>query len=269
MSIHPMASKARNIALAVLYSCCCAQASQPCGSAALYDQVMAAADAQMGPFVLFRGEIETLPREDRQSLPAAGTACCVDAACPNVLCSSPVKFTPPMFLDYAVHETLWGEASKSVIHAWYEAVSPCGHFNPTLHEKIITYCSSQDGWVGNGFTWCQRPIADTEENLRKVRAWIPQAISSQVREKVSEKEARAHMIYKVNPVYPKVDPSSGKERVKEDVVVRIFISRLGAVRSIRAISGPPALSQSPVNAVSLWRFKPFRASGRRIKSTQL
>ena len=71
MSIHPMATKARNIALAVLYSCCCAQASQPCGSAALYDQVMAAADAQMGPFVLFRGKIETLPREDKQSLPAA------------------------------------------------------------------------------------------------------------------------------------------------------------------------------------------------------
>jgi hypothetical protein len=59
VSTYPMATKARNIALAMLYSCCCAPASQPCGSAALYDQVMAAADAQMGPFVLFRGEIET------------------------------------------------------------------------------------------------------------------------------------------------------------------------------------------------------------------
>lgn len=261
-----MATSAKNITFAILLWCGYAQASQRCGSAALYDQSMAAADAQMGPFVLFRGEIEALPREDKRSSPPSGTSCCVDKACPNVLCSAPsVKLTPPMFLDYAVTETLWGEATKPLIHAWYEAVSPCGQFNPVLHAKVITYCSSSEGWAGNVFTWCQRPIADTEENLRRVRAWIPQAMSRQVRKKMSEEEAQSHLIYKVSPVLPKVDPPLTKDRAKGDVVVRIFINRSGTVRSLRAISGPPQLTQSAVNAVSLWRFKPFSANGRLIK----
>ena len=249
----------------VLLCCCFAQASQPCGLSALHDQVMAAADAQMGPFVLFRGEVEALPREDVQPLRAAGTTCCVDKACPNVQCALPAfKIKPPMFLDYSVKEGLWGDLAKPLIRAWYEAASPCGHFNPKLHEKIITYCAPADGVAENFFTFCQRPVADTEENLRKVRAWIPEAISRQVREKVPEEESRTHLIYKVKPLYPKVNLSAPKEKMKGNVVVRIFITKLGRVRSIRAISGPAELTQSAVNAVSLWRYKPFLSDGRRI-----
>jgi outer membrane biosynthesis protein TonB len=47
---------------------------------------------------------------------------------------------------------------------------------------------------------------------------------------------------------------------------RIFISTGGMVWSIRGISGSSfALRQAAINAVSLWRYKPFRAAGRPMK----
>jgi protein TonB len=113
--------------------------------------------------------------------------------------------------------------------------------------------------------YCQSPIADTEVNLREVLGWIPQAIGRQQREKVTEDEARAHLIYKVKPVYRKVNGPSGKVRLKGDVLVRIFISGRGNVQAISALRGPPELRQSAINAVSLWRYKPFHAGGHLVK----
>jgi len=114
--------------------------------------------------------------------------------------------------------------------------------------------------------WCTRPITDNGENLARVRAWIPEAVRAQQRVKVSEEEARSHLIHKVNPVLPKVNLAPGGDQLKGDVVVRIFISTAGTVRSIHAISGPSfVLRQAAINAVSLWRYKPFRAAGRPTK----
>jgi outer membrane biosynthesis protein TonB len=134
-----------------------------------------------------------------------------------------------------------------------------------LHAKVIAFCATFEGWPENGPMYCERTIADTEAKLREVREWIPRAISRQQRDKISEEEARSHLIHKVRPVYPRVDGPQGKSGVKGDVVVRIFISRSGSVEAIRAISGPQELSQSAINAVSLWRYRPFRASGHSIK----
>lgn len=265
MSIDSMETKARNIALLVLFCCSCAQASQRCGIEALHDQVMAAADASMVPFVLFRGEAKLTPQEKKQVPPGGGT-CCVDKACPLVLCEMPnfkIKPTPMTYLDYKVNETLWGGVAKPVIHGAYQFPSDCGSFTPVRHEMVIAFCSVFTGWPENGPMYCGLPVADSEENLREVRQWIPQALELQQREKVSEQEARAHLIYKVNPTYPKRFPRIDK--LKGDVVVRIFISEQGTIRSTRAISGPPELGQSAINAVSLWQFKPFLTNGRPVK----
>ena len=267
MSTYSMASNARNVALALLFSCCCAEALPRCGTEALHDQVMNAADANMGPFVLFRGEAKITPPEIKPVPPGGGT-CCVDKACPLVLCAMPdrrIKLTPVTYLDYKVDETLWGGMAKPLIHGAYQFPTDCGTFAPVSHQKVIAFCSVLAGWPEDGPMYCDLPIADSEENLREVRQWIPQAIQLQQREKVPEEEARTHLIYKVNPAYPKVDLASWKHKMKGDVVVRIFISESGTVRSIRAISGPPVLTQSAVNAVSLWRFAPFLISGRQLK----
>ena len=267
MSKYSMAAKASNIALALLLSCCCAEASQRCGAAALHDRVMNAADANMVPFVLFRGEARITPRENNHA-PSNGGHCCVDKACPNVLCGMPnikIKLTPVTYLDYTVNETLWGGVAKPVIHGAYQFPSDCGSFTPVPHQKVIAFCSVFTGWPKNGPMYCELPIADTEENLGEVRRWIPQAMQLQQREKVSEEEARAHLISTVDPVYPKSNRPPGRGSVKGNVVVRIFIDQQGTVRSIRAISGPTELTQSAINAVSLWQFKPFGTDGRPIK----
>ena len=261
--MSPMLSKSKSLLLAMLLCSICAHAAQRCGVAALHDQVMTAAEVNMGPFLLFRGEVAKIEQE-----PPLETGCCVGDDCITTQCSSPdlkIKPTPWTHVDYTVNETLWGDTHKPVIHSTYEAPSPCGSSKPVLHAKVIAFCATFEGWPENDPMYCRRPIADTEANLREVREWIPQAISRQQRDKISEEEAQAHLIHKVRPVYPKVDGPPGKSAVKGDVVVRIFISRSGIVESIRAISGPQELSQSAINAVSLWRYRPFRASGHTIK----
>jgi hypothetical protein len=173
--------------------------------------------------------------------------------------------TPETRADYTVNETIWALGSRTVIHGAVQFPSPCGSSKPTLHEKVIAFCAVFTGWPENGPMYCQSPIADTEASLREVRGWIPLAIRRQQREKVTEEQARAHLIYKVKPVYPKVDGPSGRVSVKGDVLVRIFIGRRGDVESISALSGPPELRQSAINAVSLWRYKPFQAGGHLVK----
>jgi hypothetical protein len=253
-----MPAKAKNIVLVMLVWCSCAHASERCASAALYQQVMTAAETGMGPFVLFRGEVTAIRREP---MPRIDRLCCVSCQCYIPAHLPP----PPMHLDYAVHEALWGSTARPAIPETRQLPSSCGLFHPALHEKIITLCAVFAGWPDNGPMYCQRPIADTAENLRRVRAWIPQAIAHQQREKVSEEEARTHLIYKVNAVYPNDDLSLGKARVHGDVVLQIFISRQGTIQAERAISGPSGLGQSAINAVAQWRYKPFRANGRPIQ----
>jgi TonB family protein len=258
-----MAAKANNLALTLLL-CCYAQAAPRCGLEALRDQVMTAADANMGVFVLFRGQLQLTPPE-KKHVPSDGGSCCVDKACPNVQCAMPsikIKPIPVTYLDYTVNETLWGGVAKPVIHGAYQLPTECGSFTPVPHQKVIAFCSVFSGWPDAGPMYCDLPIADTEENLREVRQWIPQAIQLQQREKVSEEEARAHLIYKTDPVYPKRFPPM---KMKGDVVVRLFINEQGTIRSVRAISGPSKLGQLAVNAVSLWQFKPFLVNGRPAK----
>jgi TonB family protein len=247
------------VLLAVLCGGCFGQAVKPvCGLAALRDAVMTGADAMMDGYLLFRGEVASLPRDINP--PAGG--CCSGPECISVQCSEPLSIPPFMVLDYSIVEGLWGDIQKPAIQATYEAGSPCGRYKPALHQKIITYCSLPEG--GEGSAWCARPIVDTDANLARVRAWIPDALRRQQRVKVTEEQARSHLIHQVKPVLPKVDVAP--DHLKGDVVVRIFITTSGEVRSIRAISGPSfELRQSAINAVSLWRFKPFLDKGRPVR----
>jgi hypothetical protein len=263
-----MLSEAKNILLAILSCCICVQASQRCGVSALHDRVMTAAEKYMESFLLFRGEITKIQQE---APPEAG--CCVGADCISVQCASPDLGkngpTPEVHVDYTVNETIWGNAGKTIIHEAVQLPSQCDSFKPTLHgkvhEKVIAFCSVFSGWPEDGSMFCDTPIADTEENVREARGWIPLAIRRQQRDKVSEEEARTHLIHKVKPVYPKVDGPPGKPSPKGDVVVRLFIDKIGDVQSISAIRGPQELRQSAINAASLWRYKPFRAGGRPVK----
>lgn len=56
----------------------------------------------------------------------------------------------------------------------------------------------------------------------------------------------------VSPIYPRTTADT-----VTTVVVRAVIWRSGTVSPLHAQSGPPALQSAAMNAVRLWRFKPF------------
>jgi protein TonB len=64
----------------------------------------------------------------------------------------------------------------------------------------------------------------------------------------------SHCITMVSPNYPRTvgDLSEGSF-----VVVRVVVSRSGSVSPLRVISGPPSLQAEAMNAVRLWRYRPF------------
>src|SRR5579862_1200925 len=251
---------ARRIFFAVLFFSCYGYPAPRCGSAALHDAILTAADFKMDGYVLFRGEVASLPKDANP--PYSG--CCSGPECISVQCSAPVELPPFRVLDYTVNEALWGTTPKPLIKA-HHGDSPCGALHPALHQKIITYCSFPEGATDDSAWWCEFPIADTPGNLRAVRSWIPEALRRQQRVKISEQEASSHLIHKVHPVLPKLE-APDVDTVHGDVVVRIFITTSGSVRSPRALSGPNfALRQVAINAVGLWRYKPFRVAGHPVR----
>jgi TonB family protein len=67
-----------------------------------------------------------------------------------------------------------------------------------------------------------------------------------------------HCTTKVSPVFPQSD---GADRNKATVVVRVVISKSGNVSPVRVVSGDSSLGAQAMNAVRLWRYKPFLRDG--------
>ena len=60
------------------------------------------------------------------------------------------------------------------------------------------------------------------------------------------------------PVYP---PIARAAHVQGTVVLRAIISKTGTIEKLQVVSGPPMLTQSAMDAVARWRYKPFLLSG--------
>ena len=57
----------------------------------------------------------------------------------------------------------------------------------------------------------------------------------------------------VSPQYPQ----TGAPLKPSTVIVRVVISKSGTVSPVRVVSGEPSLETEAMNAVRLWRYKPF------------
>lgn len=79
----------------------------------------------------------------------------------------------------------------------------------------------------------------------------------------SEKMA-ALCITMVSPSYPKLP---GDTQKTSTVILRAVIWKSGTVSPIRMVSGQPALQAAAMNAVRLWRYKPFTQDGAPIDVT--
>jgi TonB family protein len=68
----------------------------------------------------------------------------------------------------------------------------------------------------------------------------------------------------VSPNYPQ---NAGNPASAASVVVRVVIWKSGSVSPLRVISGPPLLEGEAMNAVRLWRYKPYSRDGEALDVT--
>jgi protein TonB len=68
----------------------------------------------------------------------------------------------------------------------------------------------------------------------------------------------------VSPIYP---PHTGDSPKPSTVILRVVIWKSGNVSPMRVISGPSSLQAEAMNAVRLWRYKPFSRDGEPLDVT--
>jgi TonB family protein len=70
------------------------------------------------------------------------------------------------------------------------------------------------------------------------------------------------LLHKVQPAYPSEARRSHLEGV---VALEAVITEQGQIEDLKVISGPPALAQAAVNAVSQWRYSPYMLNGKPVR----
>jgi len=72
----------------------------------------------------------------------------------------------------------------------------------------------------------------------------------------------SHLIRKVDPEYPAI---TAPTHVYEAVGLMFVIDTAGHVKNIRVVSGPPALQDAAVKAVSQWTYRPIVLNGEPVE----
>jgi protein TonB len=88
------------------------------------------------------------------------------------------------------------------------------------------------------------------------RPLVHQQITGPVR--VSGMVVEGLLIHKMMPEYPAIARATGTQGT---VVLQATISRAGTIENLRVISGPIMLQQAALNAVQLWRYRPYLLNG--------
>jgi periplasmic protein TonB len=71
------------------------------------------------------------------------------------------------------------------------------------------------------------------------------------------------VIRQVAPQYPAL---ARQARIQGTVVLQAVIGKDGAVRSLHVLSGSPMLTQSAMDAVKQWRYKPYQLNGEPVEA---
>jgi len=103
------------------------------------------------------------------------------------------------------------------------------------------------GGIGTGV-----PNSVLNTIVQSVPAIPKVAAPSKVR--VSSGVAQGLLIHQVKPAYP---PIAAQARIQGTVVLQAVIAQDGTVQDLRVLSGHPLLVVAAVDAVKLWRYKPY------------
>ncbi len=95
---------------------------------------------------------------------------------------------------------------------------------------------------------CSMPAAEGQSLVSAVAQGAPA---------VSASAMAGHCLRRVSPTVP-----PGQVQMPTEVVLRIAVSRTGAVSPLSMVSGSPLLEDSAFDAVRLWRYSPYVHDGR-------
>jgi periplasmic protein TonB len=65
---------------------------------------------------------------------------------------------------------------------------------------------------------------------------------------------QGNLLHRVEPEYPAIAKQAG---IQGTVVIKAFISRVGAIERTELLSGPPLLAHAALEAVRQWRYRPY------------
>ncbi len=85
-----------------------------------------------------------------------------------------------------------------------------------------------------------------------VKAAAPQRV------RVSSGVAAGQLISKTTPNYP---PLARQARIQGSVLLSAIIGKDGTIQNLKVLSGHPMLTQSALDAVKQWRYKPYLLNG--------
>lgn len=87
-------------------------------------------------------------------------------------------------------------------------------------------------------------------------------VATPTRIRVSQGVTAGLVIKRVNPVYP---PLARTARVQGSVLLAAVIGKDGTIQNLHVVSGHPLLTQSALDAVRQWRYKPYILNGEPVE----
>jgi periplasmic protein TonB len=105
-------------------------------------------------------------------------------------------------------------------------------------------------------------VANNVANIaRDIPVAAPKIAAQKVR--VSSGVAQGLLIHQVTPKYP---PLARQARIQGTVVLQAVIGKDGTVQNLHVLSGHPMLTQSAMDAVKQWRYKPYFVNGEPVEA---
>ena len=80
--------------------------------------------------------------------------------------------------------------------------------------------------------------------------------------RVSQGVTQGLLVHRVEPLYPKIALAA---RITGVVQLRAIIGKDGNIRELQALSGPPLLIPSAIDAVKQWHYRPYLLNGEAVE----
>ena len=87
-------------------------------------------------------------------------------------------------------------------------------------------------------------------------------IATPQRVRLSQGVTEGNLLNKVTPLYPDI---AKRARIQGVVVLQAVISKQGTIENLRVVSGHPMLTQSALDAVRQWRYRPYLLNGEPVE----